>query len=38
VRGVPVSANTTVQQNTSSNPLAQAVGLGGLAYNMSRTS
>jgi len=38
LRGVPVSANTTVQQNTSSNPLAQAVGLGGLAYNMSRTS
>jgi hypothetical protein len=38
LRGVPVSANTTVQQNTSSNPLAQVAGLGSLALGMSRMS
>lgn len=36
LRGVPVSANTTVQQNTSANPLTQMAGLGGLAYSLSR--
>jgi len=38
LRGVPVAANTTQQVNSSSNPLAQAAGLGSLAYGMSRMS
>ena len=38
LRGVPVSANTTMQQNSSSNPLAQVAGLGPLALGLSRMS